>query len=289
MSIKKNLISNLYFPIKIFRSSKSFLTSEEETRLRVLLFHDIPSNSIDTFKRKMEFLSKYWNFITIDEFEDYLDGKNNLVGNNLLLSFDDGFYSNRRVVKEVLNPMGIKALFFIVYEFAKSETHKEQKSFIKEYLYPDWRGHSLPENFDEMKSLGFEDLNYLIQSGHTIGCHSATHKDLSRQYPEELLNKEIIESANLLEKTLDTKINHFSIPFGNVLFFNQDSLKIARSRFKYIHTGMRGDNAQSLNPLAIRRDTIAVDDSLKLMGAFLEGVADFRYKKDFEIYESWLI
>ena len=52
---------------------------------------------------------------------------------------------------------------------------------------------------------------------------------------------------------------------------------------------MRGDNAQSLNPLAIRRDTIAVDDSLKLMGAFLEGVADFRYKKDFEIYESWLI
>ena len=74
---------------------------------------------------------------------------------------------------------------------------------------------------------------------------------------------------------------------SDVSYFNKNALEIARSRFPYIYTGMRGDNAKSMNPWAIRRDTIAIEDSLHLMGSLLEGLADFRYKKDFATYESW--
>ena len=70
-------------------------------------------------------------------------------------------------------------------------------------------------------------------------------------------------------------------------YFNKDALHIARSRFPYVYTGMRGNNAKREIPWAIRRDTIAIDDSFHLMGSFLEGIADFRYKHDLNTYESW--
>ena len=87
---------------------------------------------------------------------------------------------------------------------------------------------------------------------------------------------------------LNIQINHFSFSFGDLDSFNQQALKLAKSRYKFIYTAMRGNNAKHLNQLAIRRDTIAVNDSYNLTGSFLLGAADFVYEKKFNIYESWI-
>ena len=287
MDFKKTLISYMYLPFRTIHLAQALISQEKNTRLRVLLFHDIPKDSYSFFKQKLEYLSKNWNFITAKDLERYLKGETLLHGDNLLLTFDDGFQSNRLVAEEILNPMGIKALFFVVTEFIKLTNQVDQIQFIKTNLYPEWSDRAYPENLSEMKSLSYEDLAYLNNSGHTIGCHTATHPDLSKISNEKHLIQEITESANSLENKLEIKIEHFSYGFGNVSYFNKNALEIARSRFPYIYTGMRGDNAKSMNPWAIRRDTIAIEDSLHLMGSLLEGLADFRYKKDFATYESW--
>ena len=91
-----------------------------------------------------------------------------------------------------------------------------------------------------------------------------------------------------LKKELNIKVDHFSYSFGNISFFSKKALKIAKSHFSYVHTGMRGNNSKSKKSWAIRRDTIDIKDSLRVMASFLEGVADFRYKSSLEKYDSWV-
>ena len=287
MSYKKKIISLLYYPYRVFKKIKSLFSDKNRTSVRVLLFHDIPLNEKDSFKEKVLFLSKRWKFISAETFTKYLKGELNLSGNNLLLSFDDGFSSNRIVAEEILNPLGIKAIFFVVTDFIKLTSLEEQKKFIKERLYPEWIKHPLPENFHEMGSLSYADLKYLHQTGHTIGSHTASHPDLSKIASEEELIKEVIESAKELEKKLSIKVDHFSYSFGNISFFSKKALNIAKSHFDFVHTGMRGNNFKSMNSWAIRRDAIDMKDSLNLMASYLEGVADFRYVSSLEKYESW--
>ena len=82
--------------------------------------------------------------------------------------------------------------------------------------------------------------------------------------------------------------NILHLIFGDLESFNEQALKLAKSRYKFIYTGMRGNNAKCLNPLAIRRDTIAINDSNNVIGSFLLGAVDIIYKKRFNIYESWV-
>lgn len=284
--MKSIFIALLYFPLSLYNSAINILIKNHSI-IRVIIMHDIPRASLENFKKKIRFLSKNWNFITPEEFADHLTKSKRLEGRNILLTFDDGYYSNRVVAEEVLNPLGIKAIFFIITDFLKRKDSKEQIKFIKNNLFPDWRHHKFSGNFSDTKPMGEKDLKYLINEGHTIGCHTFSHADLSSITDEDKLKKEIIESADQLEKIISKKIDHFSFSYGNVNFFSKQALSISKSRFKFIHTGMRGNNSINIKPWAIRRDAISLDNSQLEMASFLEGSADFKYKKDFIKYESW--
>ena len=108
MRYKHRILSLLYYPYKIISNKKN--------SLRVLLFHDIAKEDFNKFKNILEWLSKDWNFVGVDDFGKMIVGNKKIVGNNLLLTFDDGFLSNYYITKEILNPMGIPALFFIISE-----------------------------------------------------------------------------------------------------------------------------------------------------------------------------
>ena len=61
-----------------------------------------------------------------------ISGKIPIIGNNLLITFDDGLASNRVVAEKILNPMGIKAIFFIISEFAKIKKPSEARKFVSD-------------------------------------------------------------------------------------------------------------------------------------------------------------
>lgn len=62
--------------------------------------------------------------------------------------------------------------------------------------------------------LSINDLKYLKDQGWTIGCHSATHADLTKLTGKEL-EKEIIASKKTLEKSLGFPVEYFAYPKGN--------------------------------------------------------------------------
>jgi peptidoglycan/xylan/chitin deacetylase (PgdA/CDA1 family) len=199
-----------------------------------------------------------------------------------LLTFDDGFISSRHAVDSVLNKLNIKALHFVVSEFV-NQTGDNWRDFVTKNIEPHMQPDEVPEHCRNMNA---EDLRHLIREGHSIGAHTANHARLSQLSGTELI-KEIIESADELEKLLSINVEHFAYTFGNLSSFSQEALAVARKRFQYIYTGFRGNNAQSPLSWAINRDSIKPEDSDNLTGAFLEGGADRLYAKDMEIFRSW--
>ena len=75
-------------------------------RLRVLIYHDIPSEEEGAFRKQMHSLKKHWNIITPSEFEQMITGGSQVNGDNLLITFDDGqkgVYNNAYPILEELN------------------------------------------------------------------------------------------------------------------------------------------------------------------------------------------
>ena len=278
MDYKRQLFSYLYYPL---RFSNSFFF-RKYPRLRVLIYHDIPQDKEDLFSSQISWLTKSWKFISPEEFCSIIDGRSHLKEDSLLLTFDDGFLSNRRIAERILNPLSIKAIFFVVSNFVNIKNKELCANFISENIYPDLEPRFVPRDWKNMDLL---DLSFLIRTGHTIGAHSLSHAKLSSLNNNDLY-KEINFGTDYLEEKLCIKIEHFAYPFGNLSSVNQNALIAVKERFRYIYTGFRGDNSKS-NSWAIRRDAVEPDDPKYLIGAFLEGGADAIYKKNINLYHRW--
>lgn len=284
MSLIHTLLAAAYPPLRLGNSLLRRVGAKSDARLRVLIYHDIAPSEQERFAAQLRWLARSWTFISPQRFTSMMSGKEPIKGANLLLSFDDGFASNRRVAEEVLNPMGIQALFFVVSAFVELVEGDDYRAFITRHICPGLPPEAVPDHWLNMT---WNDLAWLLETGHTIGAHTRTHARLSELKQTNGLEAEIIDSANVLESNLGIKIEHFAYPFGNLSSFSPLALATARQRFSFIYTGLRGDNACGAPLWSLRRDVIAPSNSLGLLGSLLEGGADIRYARDLAQCEFW--
>lgn len=252
--------------------------------LRVLLYHDVPGAELARLKYHLEQLSRQWRFLTPAEFEQITRGEKALDQDSLLMTFDDGFVSNRPVADEVLAPLGIKAIFFLVPEFLSIENRLDARAFIAKNIYPDLSESSLPAHWYNMN---WSDAAALVQAGHSIGCHTLRHARLSAIRDEKQLREEICTSADRLAERLGVAVDHFAYTFGNLESFSAEALAIAASRFRFVYSGLRGANHPDTSCLAIRRESVFSSDPLLLTKAYLLGAADFPYQKSVRTLDAW--
>lgn len=167
------------------------------------------------------------------------------------LTFDDGFYSSYQAIKQLKNH---KAIFFVCPEFINRAESGNWQDFFHNNLM---RKEQLQDaNFVKaVRPASWDNLRELVKLGHIIGSHGMSHQCLSKIISEKELEQEIIGSADLLEDKLQVKINHFSNPFGNIQSFDQRALKIAKKRYQYFFTGIRGNNFGAGEDFIKWRDT----------------------------------
>ena len=285
MGFKHKVLAVSYPAMLCTRGLAKLTGLDLRPRLRVLLYHDIAPDEIEKFSHQLLWLSKRWNFVSPEQFESMVRGDELLQGDNLLLTFDDGFASNRIVAEKILNPMGIHALFFVVPDFVEIDEPELAQQFISKNIIP---GLSTERILSHWNNLNWTDLEMLLEQGHSIGCHTQTHARLSSVLSQADLKDEIINSADILERHLGIRIDHFAYTFGDLASFSLEALKIASQRFRFIYSGLRGNNATGISPLAIRRDAIKANDSVNLLGSFLEGSADPQYRSQTQILDSWI-
>lgn len=69
--------------------------------------------SPEAFRRQVEQLAAAFHVATPDEVESYLLEGKSLPRPSVLLTFDDGLSDHARTARNILDPMGIKAIFFV--------------------------------------------------------------------------------------------------------------------------------------------------------------------------------
>lgn len=240
--------------------------------VKILLYHDIPYDSISSFRLQIENLKKKYRFITPDDFHAFLLREREFSGLNLLVTFDDGFISSKYAAEHVLEPLGIKAFFFLTTDFIGLKNNWEEFA-AKKIL-----GGSCNENQlgPEHAPMGWEDVNWLIEHGNVIGSHSVNHKWLSDLNKEEL-DYEIFESAIKLEKLLGVSVDSFAFPFGDIGSIDVNALEVIQKRYKFCYSGLRGFNKRTTFPHAILRDEISLNYPADYTEFIMENGLGWRY------------
>jgi peptidoglycan/xylan/chitin deacetylase (PgdA/CDA1 family) len=282
MRFSKLVLASGYPFIKLFNGLYWNKKVNDSGRLRILVYHNILPEEYKLFLNQIRWLLRKWKFISPEKFQAIIDGKEKIQSDSLLLTFDDGFYSNRLVTEKILNEMNIKALFFIITNFIEIEQSK-----LKNFLNFNLRiTDDKIKSYDDWSSMKKTDIKYLIDSGHTIGAHTLNHARLSSSDKNSFLNKEIVNGGNILEDLFNVKIKHFAFTFGDYNSISKKSLAIAKSRYSYIYTSLRGNVLFPRKNNIIPRDTLSPEESNYLIGSYLLGGVDFMYKRKIKMLDK---
>ncbi|MFH1616619.1 MAG: polysaccharide deacetylase family protein [Planctomycetota bacterium] len=264
--------------LKLQRNIQQRLCNHSEGVVKVLIYHDIPESRLGKFHDQIKALYDNYIFITPNQFHFFMAGNCNLRGLNLLLTFDDGFLSSRTAAEEVLGPLGIKALFFVTVNFVGISDEQQWKHFVSDKICG---GTEHVQNFKpEYMPMGWQDIFWLRDNGHTIGSHTLSHPGLSFRLTENVLASEIIQSGDILEEKLDTAIDDFAYPFGNIESISPQAIAQIQKRYKYCFSGIRGLNRPLTHPMGIFRDSVNLDDTIDYLKFQVEnGLSWLYYRK----------
>ncbi|MDB4110564.1 polysaccharide deacetylase family protein [Amylibacter sp.] len=264
LALKKRILSLFFNPFLSMLPSKKGLV--------ILTLHRIPENQYGWFDLLIKYISHQYGFIDPinlkDEFSKF-DGRP-----RILLTFDDGFYSNRVLAEAVLEKYRVKALFFLTEDFLG-----DQKSipFVREMFYPNSPLKNL-SNADCLP-MSWSDVNWLLRKGHMIGAHTKSHPVLSDLIDHDNLVDEIVTSADRIEEKISSKIDCFAFPFGSLESVNRKTTDIANNRFEFVFSNIRGSTSESPGKQFIFRQNIVPGDPIWFIKLVIEGKLDWKYSK----------
>ena len=249
-----------------------------------LIFHDVQKEDFYKFARIIKHLHKKFNFITPEEFDDYMHGKLTLNNHSILITFDDGFYSSKEVTDKFLAPIGIKALFFCCPTFIGMDPLEATK-FVNNNLY--LREDVAAEITDAKLPMNEKQISDLISNGHSIGGHTVSHKKLSKLKDGMSRLTEIADCKSALEKQFSIKASTFAYPFGGIDSIDNESVKIINSNFKHCFSGIRGNITPRLMGTPLPRQCITLQNTYLQQLAIFYGATSiyhiFKRKKLIEM------
>ena len=142
---------------------------------------------------RTRWLQRSWQIVDPEHFSRLVAGREPLVADSVLLTFDDGYASSRVIAETVLGPLKVHALFFVVTGFVALQGSDDRQAFVARHFFPGMDPALAPV---AARNMGWDDLAYLLDQGHTIGAHTATHVRLTDVAGSEL-DTEIVGSGDL--------------------------------------------------------------------------------------------
>lgn len=230
--------------------------------VRILILHDVPEAQFSALADLLAKLQRNVGLITPALAGARLSGQAPVDGQApVLLTFDDGFVSNFRVARDILDPLGIKALFFVCPGLVDMEK-TDRIAAIGSNIF---RGRREATGLDLMD---WEQLGRLAASGHEIGCHSAHHVALAGLVAQ-MLEDEIGAAKARLAAVLGRSSPWFAFPFGDVGNIDAPALAVIGRHFPFCRAGVRGLAHAGSHPLALPAESIdlGVAAALRLLAA----------------------
>ena len=240
----------------IFRQKKE--NKRADVRIPILLYHNfvttVPDSDPDNFnyintpqsfeENIKTFLENGYTIISMKELALAENGKMELPSKPIVITFDDGYYSNYEYIYPILKQYNVKASIFIVTD-------------------------KIGQEIDDIKYLGWEECLEMQNSGIVeIGSHSKKHVFYDKRSVRELRD-DVKESYKEIEKNLgkqDLKI--FAYPYGAYTNETVRTLKNNGIDFQIYDIGM--NNFKDFDRNAIKRINIPCEMTGKEIIAEIE-------------------
>jgi peptidoglycan/xylan/chitin deacetylase (PgdA/CDA1 family) len=225
--------------------------------VRVAMTHYVFDEDLEQFDRILRFLGSEREFIDPQRFFRHYDedSPQPIVGKSLLWTFDDGFLSAYNAAQRVLNPLGVKAIFFIPTAILDFRTHEQMKKFAHaRVLFGSRPLEALrPEEYITM---GAEHLQELHEQGHMILPHTHSHvRACDITTPEDVV-RELMRPKLILEDLLRAPAEAVAIPVGTPSTVSTYSYRQIASVYSVCFTALGGPNTDRTDPRFLRRDSI---------------------------------
>jgi peptidoglycan/xylan/chitin deacetylase (PgdA/CDA1 family) len=250
-------------------------TESKTGSVQILCYHDIPDSSKSNFSRQLSWLARRYPFLDPDSFHSFMEGRLDLHGRHVLISFDDGFSGCRRVAEQVLAPLGIKAMFFIPVGFLDLPLGTKWQEYVAQNLFAG----QITENdvLECQAPMSWDDVLWLRSQGHGIGAHTINHCSLGNVNNQTQLSREIIDAKIRLEQVLGEEVAAMAYPFGTLQHINKLALDLIGKHYRYCYSVVRGANVKGTKRLAIRRGTIGLDAPPAYAGFVVEDGLSWHY------------
>lgn len=205
---------------------------------RVLMYHSL-SDKID----KSQITTPLCLF---EQHMQILAERKYAVGKDIILTFDDGFLDNLKMIP-ILEKFRFPATIFIATDFIGRSSY-----------------------------LNWIDLKRLLETKLiTLGSHTQSHRLLSRLTDVEL-EEEIMGSKKKLEDNLGIEIFSFAYPFGCYGSFDKRALRILKKAgYRAAFTNIAGKNSVTTDQYQLRRTRISWMDEPKEFVKELQGAYDW--------------
>lgn len=232
------------------------LPRERREGVRIVHYHYVFDDERDAFERQLRFLARSFRPVSLSDAVERLRlGK--AQGDELVVTFDDGFRNQLDNAAPLLAEHGFSACFFLVTELLDA-TPDAARAFCRERLHL-----PLP-----VEPLGWDGAAELLELGHELGSHTRSHPDLTALEPGAL-RAELEGSREEISRRLGG-VRHVSAPYGERARFSEAVAEAAQAAgYESCSTAIRGLNTSALDLYALRRHHLSARWPLRELAYFL--------------------
>jgi peptidoglycan/xylan/chitin deacetylase (PgdA/CDA1 family) len=246
-----------------------------QDNVRVAMTHYVFEEDLEQFDRILRFLGTEREFIDPQQFFRHYDedSPEPIVGRSLLWTFDDGFLSAYNAAQRVLNPLGVKAIFFIPTAILDFRTHEQMQEFAHARILFGTRALDAlrPEEYITM---GAEHLQELHEQGHMILPHTHSHGRVCDIATSENVALELVRPKFILEDLLKSPADAVAIPVGTPGTVSTYSYRQIALVYSACFTALGGPNTHRTDPRFLRRDSIHPWYSAEHVRNIVDGMFD---------------
>jgi peptidoglycan/xylan/chitin deacetylase (PgdA/CDA1 family) len=243
--------------------------------IRIVMTHHVFDEDLEQFDHIVRFLGIDRQFIDPPQFFRHYgeSSPEPIVARSLLWTFDDGLLSAYTAAQQVLNPIGVKAIFFIPTAILDFRTPEQMREFAHTRILFGARAVNALRR-EEYITMSAEHLQELHEQGHTILPHTHSHVRACEIATSKDVALELIRPRRILEGLLQSPAGAVAIPVGTPATVSTYSYRQIASIYSACFTGLGGPNTPSTDPRFLRRDSIHPWYSVEHARNIVDGIFD---------------
>jgi peptidoglycan/xylan/chitin deacetylase (PgdA/CDA1 family) len=223
--------------------------------LRVTLTHHVPPNDLENFARLVDQLCSERTVVDAGQVvRSYADQSGPATeGKGLAFTFDDGLLSSFHAAQSILNPRGIKAIFFIPTMILDLTSPEQMRDFFRQNVYRQPSSELPPDKYMTMSADQLFDLH---DQGHMVLPHTHSHASLRSLTTPADIDRELRMPKLLLEDMLQSQLDGFAFPIGTERVVSGIAYEAVRRIYSVCFTGLGGVNTATTDCHTLYRDCV---------------------------------